>query len=136
MSKELNDVLCKRIAGLSLTGATSQQIARELKLTVQKVSYLMRQDAFKDETEKLLSKVNADIVGQARSQLGMLLPKAVRAIERKLEEDCDLKAAEIVLKGIGVFSEEEKQSEATSITVVMPGGNTHEIIDVTPDKED
>lgn len=122
------EALIKRIAGMVAVGAQAVDIARALNTTVQKVRYYMGQELCKSEVNKLLDEATSDAVSKAKKQMAMLVPKAIKALEQKLDEDADLKAAEMVLKGIGALAVDDKPQQATAIQVVLPGGETQTIV--------
>lgn len=126
------EVLVTKIAGLIAAGAEVNSISKELGVTPQKVRYIRDLPETRDKVNELVNSVMGDIVKEAKRGLAKLLPKAIRAIDRRLEEDADLKAAELVLKGVGALKEEETNNNATSIQVIMPGGEDREIINVSP----
>jgi hypothetical protein len=126
------EVLVTKIAGLIAAGAEVNSISKELGVTPQKVRYIRDLPETRDKVNELVNSVMGDIVKEAKRGLAKLLPKAIRAIDRRLEEDADLKAAELVLKGVGALKEEETNNNATSITVVMPGQEAQEVINISP----
>jgi CTP-dependent riboflavin kinase len=123
-------VLISKIAGYVAQGTDKKDIVRELGITQQRLVYLMRLPECVEKINKLLDEATLGAVKEAKKQFANLLPKAIRAIERKLEDDADLKAAEIVLKGLGALKEDEAPQQATAIQVVLPSGETRDVIEV------
>lgn len=135
MSNIEKEVLITKVAGLIAAGADVNAISKELGVTPQKVRYVRDLPATREKVNELMDSVMGDVVKEAKRALSKLLPKAIRAIDRRLEEDADLKAAEIVLKGVGALREDEQGGNTAAITVVLPGGEEKEIIDITPKEE-
>lgn len=128
------EILITKVAGLLAAGVQVNEIAKELAITPQKVRYVRDLPATRDKVNELLNAAMGDVVKEAKRGLSKLLPKALRAIERRLEEEADLKGAELVLKGVGALREEEVQ-HSSNIQVILPG-QQDEIINVTPREDD
>jgi len=79
----------------------------------------------------------APALSQAKAQLARLTTKAIKAVERALDEGSArdaLQAASIVLKSVGLHEEKEQQSD-TSITVVLPSGLEPVTYEIKGEKE-
>lgn len=128
------EVLMQKIASLVAVGMHPADMAKSIGVTPQKIRYYMNQPYCRDLTLKIINESLADVIKKAKKDMSQLVPKAIRALEKKIDDESDLKAVELVLKGVGVYKEEEKQEQATAIQIIMPGQDTKETIVVQDDE--
>lgn len=119
----VNEALTRQIATVMLTGASVSECARQLSLSVPAVKRITESDKYKQIVADTAEDELGPALAKAKAQLARLSTKAVKAIEKALDDGGHreaLQAASIVLKAVGL-SEDEKQQQDTQITVVMPG---------------
>lgn len=112
------DAIIKRIATMYATGASTNLIAQTLNLHKNTVNKYIKHPSFMKQYEEDYAKIAAPAKDKARKELARLVPKAIKVIERNLEDD-NLEAAKMVLKAIGLEQEEESKGD-TQIVVNLP----------------
>lgn len=114
----------RQVATLALSGISVRTIGEKLKITPAAVRRIMETDHYKGLIADSAEQELGPALAKAKSQLAKLAPKAVKAIERALDEGSArdaLQAATIVLKSVGLHEEKDAQQDQ-SITIVMPNG--------------
>lgn len=128
----VNEALSRQVATVMLSGASVADCAKRLSLSPNAVRKITGSDRYKDLVKVVADEELGPALAKAKAQLARLSTKAVAAIERALDEGSArdaLQAATIVLKAVGL-SEDEKQQQDTSITVIMPGAAEPTTIEV------
>lgn len=134
----VNDlVLAKEVAALYITGATNAEIAKGMKergvtLSRYDINDITESDAFRQIIMEYSEKAMGPAIAKAKARMSRLLDKAVKVIERVLDEGDDanaLKAASMVFKSAGL-EEQSVDNQDTNITVVLPGSDSSKTIEV------
>jgi hypothetical protein len=133
----VEEALTRQIATIMLTGASVTDCAKKLTITPAAVRRIIETDKYKELVTVTAEDSLTPALSQAKLQLGKLVTKAIKAVERALDEGSardSLQAATIVLKSVGLHEEKEQQSD-TSITVVLPSGLEPVTYEIKGDKE-
>jgi hypothetical protein len=120
----VQEALTRQVATIMLSGATVTDCAKRLTITPAAVRRITATDKYKELVTVTAEDELAPALSQAKAQLARLTTKAIKAVERALDEGSardSLQAATIVLKAVGLHEEKEQQND-TSITVVLPSG--------------
>lgn len=128
----IDEVLTRQVAAASLDGSSAMQISKNLKISYSLVRDIVASAKFKEVLEKAGEQELAPALARAKGQMARLVSKAVKAIERALDEgehSDALKAASMVFRAVGL-DEQEKKDQDTNITVVLPGGTLDNVIEV------
>jgi hypothetical protein len=131
MPLEAQELLCKQLINIRLTGATKKDAATALGIPESSVRTLESSDLHR----QLLADASDDmtsIIAQTRADLAKLAPDAVRAIKETLREGSHrdkMQAATIVLKSVGLH-EDDNTNKDTQIIVNLPHGVGTEAIEV------
>jgi hypothetical protein len=142
-STVITEALTRQVATVMLTGASVTECAKQLTISPAAVRKIVASDKYKDIIADAAEAELGPALAKARGQLARLSVKAVKVVERNLDQYLEdgkggreaLNAATIVLKAVGLHEEGEKQQD-TQITVVLPGGAEPVTYDVTPDDDD
>lgn len=126
-SNEATDVqeltTAAKVAALALSGVQTQAaIAKQLGISPARVSKVVKSQAYKELIEKSVDKTLVSALDSARAEMAKLTKEAVRVIAERLKGN-DLDAAKMVLKGIGLDSQDNKPQEA-AINIIMPGAES------------
>lgn len=133
----VQEALTRQIATIMLSGASVTDCAKKLTITPAAVRRIIDTDKYKELITITAEDSLAPALSQAKAQLGKLVTKAIKAVERALDEGSardSLQAATIVLKSVGLHEEKEAQQD-TSITVVLPSGLEPVTYEIKGDKE-
>lgn len=131
MPLEAQEILCKQLINIRLTGATKKDAAVALNIPESSVRTLESSDLHR----RLLAEASGDltdIIANTRAELAKLSPDAVKAIKETLKDGSHrdkMQAATIVLKAVGLH-EDDKSSVDTNLTVILPGGEQVKTIEV------
>ena len=120
----VQEALTRQVATIMLSGATVTDCAKRLTITPAAVRRITASDKYKELVTVTAEDELAPALSQAKAQLARLTTKAIKAVERALDEGSardSLQAATIVLKAVGLHEEKEQQND-TSITVILPSG--------------
>jgi hypothetical protein len=120
----VSEALTRQVAAILLTGASVTDCAKKLTITPAAVRRITASDKYKELITGTAEDELAPALAKAKTQLANLTTKAVKAIERALDEGSArdaLQAATIVLKSVGLHEEKEAQQEQ-SLTVILPSG--------------
>jgi hypothetical protein len=125
----VSEALTRQVATVALTGASAAVIARQLTISPAAVRKIQAMDRYKELIAETAEEELAPALAKAKSQLARLSVKAVKVVERNLDQYLEdgkggreaLNAATIVLKAVGLHEEGEKQQDAV-IQVVLPSG--------------
>jgi len=112
-------VLMQKVATLAISGYKTSQIAKELSLSLGLVRKITKDPKFLELIEETSEKELAPLLTKAKAEMARLVSKSIKVVENCLDKD-DLEAAKIVLKSVGLASQEEKQG-STELNIIMPG---------------
>jgi transposase-like protein len=133
----VQEALTRQVAAVLLTGASVTDCAKQLSISPAAVRRIQASDKYKELVTETAESELAPALAKAKAQLARLSAKAVKAIEKALDEGSArdaLQAATIVLRSVGLH-EDEKQQQDTAITVIMPGATTEQVIEVQAEEE-
>lgn len=118
------EALTRQVATVLLSGISVTDCAKQLSITPAAVRRITASDKYKELVTQTAEEELAPALSKAKAQLARLTTKAIKAVEKALDEGSArdaLQAATIVLKSVGLHEEKEAQQD-TSITVVLPSG--------------
>lgn len=133
----VDEALTRQVATIMLSGASVTDCSKALSITPAAVRRITGSDKYKELVTVTAEDSLAPALSQAKLQLARLTTKAIKAVERALDEGSArdaLQAASIVLKSVGLHEEKEAQSD-TSITVVLPSGLEPVTYEIKGEKE-
>lgn len=122
-------VITKRIAALSLSGATTPEIMKELNLTRHAVEKVKNSPSFKELITEVGEKEFALVTQKAKSRIIKMSETALKVYEKVMQDYIEgegnareaVTVAQSVTRAIGIDKEGDKAQDA-NITIVMPSG--------------
>jgi hypothetical protein len=137
----LREYRCRAIAPLVLLGKKATEIAKEFEtltdpnlnsLKYQTILQLLKSAEYEAIMKEITSGEMALTLTEAKSALGKLVPKAVRVLEKAMEEGDHseaLQAARMVFRSVGL-EQGEKDAGDQNITILLPGAEQPTTIEV------
>jgi hypothetical protein len=125
----IDEVLTRRVAVLAINSASVPDIMKQLALSRQAVEGIMASPKFKEVVTRAGEEETQKALAKAKLDLTRLSSKAVRVVEKAMQDALDgkgsmregLGGAQLVLKAAGIHETEEKASDST-INIIMPSG--------------
>lgn len=127
LTPEQRELLAVKVASLIAQLNTDDEIATKLGISKRQAQNLRRSETCQKALQELQESVKAKARTYIARQGNKLLPKAVAALERALDEKADVQGVKLVLKTYGVIDSEDDKQTDTNITVVMPSTDVKDV---------
>lgn len=133
----IDEVVTKQVAALAIAGTKITEIAKELKISYRAVKQITSSERYAELIKTVGDEALGPLVAAAKAGLARLSAKAVKVIEKALDQAIDgsgnmregLAAAQVALKAVGIHEDGGQQND-TQITVVLPSGVETRTIEV------
>ena len=117
---QLSEGQLTQIVTMRFTGATTTEIAKVMGISRQSVDNILKKDKALALTKEMQDALVADAKLSAKADIARLTDKAIKALERALEEG-DISAVKLHFTALGLLEKQEEKQNDTNLTIVLPG---------------
>lgn len=126
VTETIEESKSKLIATLAFSGLTTTEIAAKVDMSEYRVSRLMKEPEFKALLKASAEDMIADSANIWKGAMWKLIPKALKVIEKALDEG-ELEAVKLVMKSVGVEKTEVAPSGGT-LQVILPDYKSEKVV--------
>lgn len=118
----------QQIVALTLVGTPEIRIAEQLGVSRHRVRKVRNSDAFKKELDDVAAQSKASAKAAVESELDRLAPKALKALEKALDEG-KVDAVRTYFEAIGLKDKNADAGGTGVIQLILPGAEAPKVVD-------
>lgn len=128
--------MIKQLAAAALSGTvTIAALSRQFNLPRHTVKKIINSPEYTEVLGKMTDDEIMPVINRTRAKITKLGDKAVKVLEKHLEED-NLEGVKLVLKVMGLDNKPEEKQADTNINVILPGSSEKDVPSIVINQED